>query len=166
MITFRMTQRRQAFTLIEVMIVLTIMVAFMGFVFPVGTHLKNRALTLKTQVQCLRYRQGLLAYKEHYGYFPPFLHKDQCIRLSNLRAIFVATLMGKDVMGYAAVNYNPDKICFCEFDTDELHENEWPHIFLLLREQLSPSEASLQCQHLASSNHNVDGSSEVMLFYK
>ncbi|MDR1254826.1 MAG: type II secretion system GspH family protein [Puniceicoccales bacterium] len=161
-----MTQKRQAFTLIELMVVLAIMVAFMGFVFPVGTYLKNRALTLKTQVQCLNYRQGLLAYKEHYGYFPPFLHKDQCIRLSDFREIFAATLMGKDVMGYTVVDYNPDKICFCEFGMDELHENELPHIFLLVREQLSPAEASLQYKHLASSNHNVDWSSEVTLFYK
>jgi prepilin-type N-terminal cleavage/methylation domain-containing protein len=162
---FKMTRQRQAFTLLEVMIVLVIMVAFMGFVFPVGTHLKNRALTLKTQVQCLRYRQGLLDYKDHYGYFPPFLHKDQCIRLSNVREIFVATLMGKGV-GYTATDYNPDKICFCEFDADELNENELPHIFLLLREQLSPSEASLHYKHLISSNSNVSWSSEVILFYK
>ncbi|MDR0755498.1 MAG: type II secretion system GspH family protein [Puniceicoccales bacterium] len=161
-----MIHHRQAFTLIEVMIVLTIMVAFMGFVFPVGTHLKNRALTLKTQVQCLRYRQGLLAYKEHYGYFPPFLQKDQCLRLSNFRTIFVATLMGKDVVGHTTVDYNPDKICFCEFDVEELHENELPHVFLLIREQLSPSEASLQCKNLVSSNRTVDGSSEIILFYQ
>jgi prepilin-type N-terminal cleavage/methylation domain-containing protein len=161
-----MIYHRQAFTLIEVMIVLTIMVAFMGFVFPVGTHLKNRALALKTQVQCLRYRQGLLAYKEHYGYFPPFLHKDQCIRLSSFREIFVATLMGKDITGHTTMDYNPDKICFCEFDMDELHENELPHIFLLVREQLSPSEAALRCKHLISSNYNVDGSSEIILFFK
>ncbi|MDR2769731.1 MAG: type II secretion system GspH family protein [Puniceicoccales bacterium] len=161
-----MIHHRQAFTLIEVIIVLTIMMAFMGFVFPVGTHLKNRALTLKTQVQCLRYRQGLLAYKEHYGYFPPFLQKDQCLHLGNLRAIFTATLTGKDVTGYTAMDHNPDKICFCEFDADELHENGLSDIFLLVREQLSPSEASLRGKHLISSNHNVDWSSEVILFFK
>ncbi|MDR2396984.1 MAG: type II secretion system GspH family protein [Puniceicoccales bacterium] len=161
-----MIHHRQAFTLIEVTIVLTIMVAFMGFVFPVGTRLKNHALTLKTQVQCLRYRQGLLAYKEHYGYFPPFLHKDQCVRLSNLRTTFVATLTGKDVTGPTAMDYNPDRICFCEFDTNELHENGLPDIFLLVREQLSPSEASSRYKHLISSNHNVDWSSEVILFFK
>ena len=162
--------KHSAFTLIETLIVLTFIVGIMGLTLPIGTQLKHRALNLKTRVQLLRYQKGLYDYYAHYENFPTFLQQDKVIFINNQYAKFIATLSGHDFMGISTSHYNPDKICFCEFEAQEILQNKHTDAFqndkivLLIRKQLSPENACKKFQNMAKSDDPVDWSNEVIFF--
>ena len=73
-------------------------------------------------------------------------------------------------MGISTSHYNPDKICFCEFEAQEILQNKLTDAFqndkivLLIRKQLSPENACKKFQNMAKSDDPVDWSNEVIFF--
>lgn len=128
--------KRSGFTLIELVIVISIVCTFVGLLFPLGTAIRDKALRLKTQIQYLKIQEGIEAYKKHYKHYPSFLPRDCIVDLNRYWASLLKTLSGEEKN-----DWNPQGIEFYEPSL----EDQIPYvdalgndqIYLLIRDKLT-----------------------------
>lgn len=132
--------KREGFSLVELLSVLTIVLIFIGVLLPVGNGIKKNALKLKTQTQFLRYAYALEAYRQHYGFYPTFIKQGQLTPLGGYGKAFFEALSGTKAEGGFSV-YNPQGVCFCFFEPGEYNNESIvdafgnQQIFLLCRSE-------------------------------
>ncbi len=74
--------KERAFSLLELMAVLTLLLILLSIVFPVTEHVKKQSLKLQTKLQFCSYISALEDFHSTYGTYPVFL---MCTRPCNLK---------------------------------------------------------------------------------
>lgn len=112
-----MKQSNQAFTLIELLIVLVIITSTMGMLFPLGNHLSKKSLQLSVQADVVRYQNAFLDYFEAFDAYPKDFPIDTWFDLTQYFATFVDFFSAK-------VENRSD---FCRFTAQEIQDKQYPH---------------------------------------
>ena len=102
------------FTIVELLIVLTVISVLSGFLFPIGNQLKKQAKILSIKTDAFRYQQAFEEYYEEYHRYPVWCPLNQWFNLSEYFQQFINTFYGEKT------NDNPEGIYFCEFNAQEL----------------------------------------------
>lgn len=112
-----MKQSKQAFTLIELLIVLMIVTSTMGMLFPLGNHLSKKSLQLSVQADVVRYQNAFLDYFEAFDDYPKDFLVDTWFDLTQHFAKFVDFFSAK-------IENRSD---FCRFTAQEIQDRQYPH---------------------------------------
>lgn len=127
---------RQGFTLIELMIVLTVIAVLSGFSFHFGQQAKDQANLLSRKADGLRYQEAFLNYYQTYQRFPDIFPIDRWFNLADYAKPFVDILSGQ-----SRTADNPDSIAFGEFTAEELLAKNVTSVRFFLRKNASLKEA-------------------------
>ncbi len=120
---------KRAFTLIELMIVITIIGVLASLLLPMITGARSATYKAKTKTLFANMVAGLNRYKDEYGYFPNFLAEKDRVNLNdaNNSENMIRALTGKNPDGTAMSNaertaVNKNKIRVLDFDDSNLKE--------------------------------------------
>ncbi len=126
---------RKGFTLVELMIVITIIGVLVGLLTPMVQSAQRSALKTTTKVLLTDLCTALERYRDEYGYFPTFLTQRERTNLDDgsYSENFVKALTGKDPSGGILSpadrrEFNRKARTFIEFDNDNLIQkggNKW-----------------------------------------
>ena len=114
------------FTVVELLIVLTIIAIFSGILFPLGNQFKKQARILSIKTDALRYQTSFDDYYEEYHHYPNWCPLDQWFDLSLYFPKFIADFCGEKTAD------NPEAVRFCEFNAQELKSQHGPSIQFFL----------------------------------
>ena len=122
----RLVCRNTGFTIVELLIVLTVMAVFSGILFPLGNQFKKQANILSIKTDALRYQTSFVDYYEEYHHYPRWCPLDQWFDLSLYFPKFIADFCGEKTAD------NPEEARFCEFNAQELTSQHGPSIQFFL----------------------------------
>lgn len=107
-------RRGTGFTIIELLIVLTVVVIFSGILFSIGNQFKKQAKLLSIKTDALRYQAAFEDYYKEYHHYPKWCPLEQWFDLSLYFSRFVKAFSGEKSED------NVEEIQFCEFNAQEL----------------------------------------------
>lgn len=107
-------RKNTGFTVVELLIVLTVIAVFSGILFPIGNQFKKQAKILSIRTDALRYQSAFLDYYEEYHRYPDWCPLEQWFDISLYFSKFLDTFGGKKTED------NAHGIIFCEFNAQEL----------------------------------------------
>lgn len=113
-------RKNTGFTIVELLIVLTVIAVFSGILFPLGNQFKKQARILSIKADALRYQSAFEDYYEVYQHYPQWCPLEQWFELSSYFSNFVDTFCGEKTAD------NPEEIRFCEFNAQELTSKRCP----------------------------------------
>ena len=128
---------RKGFSLVELLIVISIIVIILGIGMAVSTSVRNSALKVKTKAQYSGWMAAMEQYKQIYGYFPPIgnlLDSGGPVNLNNSASstangrAFILALSGRDpvtgvqVGEHSQASLNRKSIRFYSFSEDQFEE--------------------------------------------
>lgn len=110
----QLNRKDAGFTIVELLVVLTVISVLSGFLFPIGNQLKKQAKILSIKTDAFRYQQAFEDYYEEYHRYPVWCPLNQWFDLSLFFFNFIDSFYGEKS------NDNPARIHFCEFNAQEL----------------------------------------------
>lgn len=118
-----------AFTIIELLVVISIIGILIGIVIHSVSGVSRSALQAKTRIQFNQWSTAIEAFRQEYGYYPNFtLFPTGKIDDANKTAQFVQTLSGRKLDGTPLVSGDPGyaagntkAIQFCSFGTNDMN---------------------------------------------
>lgn len=128
----------KAFTLIELMIVLTVIAVLSGFSLHFAQQAKGQARLLSKKADALRYQEAFLSYFQTYQHFPSVFPVDCWFNLADKANSFIDILSGKNKTAD-----NPLGIDFGPFTPEELLTKNIPSISFFLRKNVPLQDAIL-----------------------
>ena len=118
------TDRKHAFTLIELLMVIAIIGILAGILIPTVSAVKRQANVAASKSQLSQYVNAIQLFKGEYGYYP-FLeaHNDNGENINDLSDNFIETLSGRDATNgnSESVGVNRRKIEFHGFSVAEFY---------------------------------------------
>ncbi|MDR2807098.1 MAG: type II secretion system GspH family protein [Puniceicoccales bacterium] len=148
------TGKKNAFTVLELMMVMTVIAILASLVVPTFSKVKRSISANQSKIQLNRYVFGLNAYYREYGYFPRIVHEDadltpeEVITLNaTASANLIRALSGKEPEGArlsSANEYlNPHGIQFIEFSDNDFKKLNETYDRSLLADRFNNADIKL-----------------------
>lgn len=150
--------KTKGFTLVEIIIVLSIIGFLTSMAFPLGQHIRNRSTQVFQQADALRFQTAIYDFAIHYHHYPPTLPKDTWFDLSQEFDCFINDFSGKQ-----ATSINPEGVVFCSFTPEEYREKSIKSLWFFIQEKKTRSEALQELKTKFTTANKIEGTS--ILFY-
>ena len=109
---------RNGFSLVEIIVVMTIIIIMSSLLIPTISGARKSALKTRSKLQFKEYESALISYYEEYFCFPEFLvgKEDRVVNLATCNQAFITALSKKSPL-------NPNGIPFHHFTEQEFSNN-------------------------------------------